>query len=492
MKTLQRLYGIAMTISAYNDTPAGQFDAKKATWNELRDRFTTLNTQMEEIEGKYEGDAVNFSPEDSKKYKELLELSEAVVNEQEARPEKLKERRSALNVVPNASALNSALLSLNSRITVGNDLADEDPRFGYKEDKDLLLDVLNFYKDGKTTENLERLVTNTVGSDEYKRGSWKSAGLLIPDGFLNRILRVEPAEDQLLSRMTSVPMSVPSLKIPAAVDKDHSVSFTGNTRVYRTSETNTAPKHVDEFEKVSMEATELIGAAAATQVLMRYSPISIPGLIENSMRLAFRYKRQDEILTGDGMGKYMGVLSPNNKALLSVTRTPGQADTKIISGEDIIRMRKRVWGYNDAVWVFNWDLFETIATLVVESDNNAGIIKIYNPPNGDVPESLLGRPIVWTEFMPGISDSTGATIANWGEAATGNHFAACINMTQYLHGMLYTDQQRSVHVRFDEREEVFQFVMSDDARPHWLTYLTPKRGITTLSPFVALNNTSVD
>lgn len=419
-----------------------------------------------------------------------LELSEVVTNEQDVRPEKLKERRSALNVVPNASALNSALVSLNSRITVGKDLADDDPRFGYKEDKDLLFDVLNAYK-GTVSTKLERLVTNTVGSDEYKRGSWKSAGLLIPEGFLNRIIRVEPAEDQLLSRMTSVPMSVPSLKIPAAVDKDHSVSFTGNTRVYRTSETNTAPKHVDEFEKVSMEATELIGAAAATQVLMRYSPISIPGLIESSMRYAFRYKRQDEILTGDGMGKYMGVLSPSNKALLSISRTPSQADTKIISGEDILRMRKRVWGYNDAVWVFNWDLFETIATLVIESDNNAGVIKVYNPPMGDVPETLLGRPIVWTEFMPGISASTGATIANWGEAATGNNFAACVNMTQYLHGMLYTDQQRSVHVRFDEREEVFQFVMCDDARPHWLTFLTPKRGITTLSPFVALNNTSV-
>ena len=125
----------------------------------------------------------------------------------------------------------------------------------------------------------------------------------------------------------------------------------------------------------------------------------------------------------------------------------------------------------------------------IESPNAAGIIKLYAPANGDVPETLLGRPIVWSDFMPGIYQNTGTACTDYG-TATNVHYAACVNMSQYLHGSLYTEKNQSVHVRFSEREEVFQFVMSDDARPWWLDKLTPKRGANTRSPFVALTNTS--
>ena len=68
---------------------------------------------------------------------------------------------------------------------------------------------------------------------------------------------------------------------------------------------------------------------------------------------------------------------------------------------------------------------------------------------------------------------------------------SCVNMSQYLYGELNQEFNRSVHVRFSEREEVFQFVTSNDARPWWKTYLTPKKGVTTRSPFVTLTDTDV-
>jgi len=476
--------------SVFNDTDVETFDPKKASWNELGDTFTANNTRMEEIEGKYDG-VTNYTEEDTKAYKSFLTQNQKISEEKESRPEQLKEQRAVLNVVPNASSLNATLTSLNSRITVTSNAIDEDPRFGFKSDQEFMREVCNFYTKKKMDPRLEAVITNAIGADEYKRGSWESAGILIPEGFLTTVIRMTPEEDMLLGKMTSVPMSVPSLKIPAAVDKNHATSFTGGTRVYRTSETLTVDKTKDTFENVSMEATELIGEAAATKVLMRYSPISIPALIAQSMQYAYQYKRQDEIITGDGQGKYLGFLNAVNGSLISVSRTAGQADATILSGTDILKMRKQVWGYDMACWVFNHDLFEWVAQLHIESPNAAGLIKLYSPQTGDVPELLNGRPIVWTEFMPGIqSGQDGSVCTEWGETATGLHYAACVNMSQYLHGQLYTEEARSTHVRFSEREEVFQFVQCDDARPHWLTYLTPKRGITTRSPFVALINTS--
>jgi HK97 family phage major capsid protein len=476
---------------AYNDADTRPVDLSALTYNELKDRYDSIKTQLDEVDNKYESSDFNWNVDDSKKYKALLEQAEDVQNIMADHPEALKERREGLAVPSQVANLSRTLNTLQERITVTPAaLSDPTNRFGYTSDNQFLIDVTNAYTSVGVSDRLQT-VLNAVGDDEYSAGDWKAAGVFIPEGFLNQIIRMTPEDDQLLGRMTSVPMSVPSLNIPAAVDKNHSTSYTGGTRVYRTAETRTTTKSRDTFEKVKMEASELVGESAVTKELLRYSSISIPALIQNSQSLAMKYKRQDEIIVGDGQGKYLGFLNPANLALKSVQRKVSQATGDIINGRNILEMKKHVWGYNEAVWVFNHDLFEEIAQLHIESDNNAGIIKMYSPETGDTPERLLGRPIVWTEFMPGIQSGQDGNIhSEWGDSNYGNHFAACVNMSVYYHGQLYSDQAVSAHVRFSEREEVFQFVTADDARPSWLTSLTPKRGVTTRSPFVALETTA--
>jgi len=469
-------------------TSEGVANLSKLSINELSDKSSTLKTKLDSIDAEYQ-DTLEWSVENAQLYKSLMDQHDGVKNAIENHPETLKQRRKAVDAQQQVTDMSRVLTDLSDRITVTS-VAESDPRYGYKTDNDFLVDVTNAYTGKQTSDNFN-LVLNAVGDDEYTAGGWKSAGVFIPEGFLDTVIRMTPEDDQLLGRMTSMPMNVPALSIPAAVDKDHSTSYTGGTRVYRTAETRTTTMSRDSFEKVKFEANELVGESAVTKELLRYSSISIPALIQSSMNLAMRYKRQDEIIVGDGQGKYLGFLNPANKALISVQRKVSQATADIINGRNILEVKKHVWGYDDAVWVFNHDLFEEVAQLHIESDNNAGIIKMYSPENGDAPERLLGRPIVWTEFMPGIQDGEDGNIhSEWGDSGFGNHFAACVNMTAYYHGQLYTDNAVSAHVRFSEREEVFQFVTCDDARPTWLTNLTPKRGVTTRSPFVALETTA--
>ena len=475
-------------MASASNTTHGQTDLSKMSFNELKDRYNDIKTQLDEVDNKY-ADDLQWSVDDADKYKDLLDAAETAQNAMASHPEFMKQRRDGLELPSTVSNVNRALTDLHTRISVTN-VAEQDSRFGYQSDNEFLMDVANAYT-GHPTSDKFAAVLNAVGDDEYSAGSWKSAGIMIPEGFLDRIIRVTPDDDQLLGRMTTVPMDVPALNIPAAVDKDHSTSFSGGTRVYRTAETRTTTLSRDAFEMIKLEASELVGESAVTKQLLRYSRISIPSLIESSMQLAMRYKRQDEIILGDGQGKYLGFLNNANKALVTVKRKNGQATADIINGLNILEMKKHVWGYEDAVWVFPHDLFEEVAQLHIESDNNAGILKMYSPENGDVPERLLGRPIVWSEFIPGIQDGEDGNIhSEWGDAAFGNRFAACVNMTAYYHGMLHTDRAVSAHVRFHEREEVFQFAMADDARPSWLTTLTPKRGVTSRSPFVSLETTT--
>jgi len=461
-------------------------DLSKASWESLREQFDAQNVVMEDIEGRYT-EGQNWSDEDRAAYQTALDTCTNITNEQESRPQYLVQQRKLVNAPVINADIAENISSLNTRITV-RDHRDIDPRFGYRTDNEYLLDVVNFFTKGQVTDGLKAV--NAVGSDEYSIGDWKHGGIFVPEIFLPGTISITPEEDQLLGRMTNIPLGASTVKVRAAVDKNHSTSFTGGTVVYRTGETLTADPSRDQWENVSLEATELVGNTYVTQQLLRESAVSIPALIQNAFNLAFSYKKRDEILLGSGKGKYLGALSTENKALISVSRVAGTADSDILNGVDILKARKHVWGYENAVWVFNYDLFELVSQLHVVSDGNAGILKLYSPPQGDVPETLLGRPIVWTEFMPGIYQNDGTDIGDWG-TADNTHFAACLNMTQYLHGELYRDQARSVHIRFLEREECFQFVQCDDARPHWLTSLTPKRGATTRSPFVAINRTSV-
>lgn len=470
-------------------------DFEKMSYNELKDARTVLIPVVNGYSARVEDAKNPLKAEERELFNTAISEMELINEAINVSDGGLVERAHVATMAGNVANVANVFHNLSGNVSVKPNL-ENDPRFGYASDeqgggREFLFDVANAYKEScnpeKINPRLRSIITNAVGDDEYARGNWGSAGVLIPDAMINRILSLTPEADFLTPRMTSIPMATPSISIPARVDKNHSTSVTGGTRVYRTSETRTADKTKDAFELVKLEATEIVGEAAATNMLMRYSPISIPALIESSMRLASVDKRIDELINGQGNGTPLGFLNAANLSLISVDRYAGQADTVIVSGRDIVRMTQRVWGYDNAIWIANHDMYEILSLVCHESPNNAGIVKMFSPMNDGVGATLWGRPIFFTEYAPGItSGQDGSQISEWSSG-----MLSCVNMSQYLYGQLYTEFNRSVHVRFSEREEVFQFVTSDDARPWWKTYLTPKKGVTTRSPFVTLTNTDV-
>lgn len=457
---------------------------KPAELQEMRNNLhSVVNTYSDRVENGKE----SLTQEDRDKWTNAItELSE-VQNYFETTDAGLLSRSKTVTIGQDLSEVSNAMRSLTGAIHT-RPAFEDDARFGFKTDNEFLRECMNATLNPNKADDRIKAVINAVGSDEYSKGDWRSAGILIPDVMIDRILSMTPEADFITPRCTRIPMGASVVKIPARVDKDHSTSVTGGTRVYRTKETATVSKTKDTFEMVSLEANEIVGEAAATKQLLRDSPISIPALIEASMGAANVDKRIDELLNGNGQGMPLGVLNAANLALLSIDRTTGQSDSVIVSGMDVIRMAKRVWGYQNAIWIANYDLFEILNTLVIESPNNAGIIKLFTPVEGGggVMGTLWGRPLYFTEYADGINSGDGSTIDEWND-----NFLSCINFSEVMYGERFTEFNRSVHVRFSEREEVFQFVTENDARPWWKTYLTPKKGITTRSPFVTLTNTDV-
>jgi HK97 family phage major capsid protein len=463
-------------------------ELEKMKPEELTEVRNNLISRIESYRDRVDNKKETLTKEERDKWVNDLEEFSNVENVYTTTDEGLARRSQSVTLGKDISEVSNALRTLSSSITV-KPAFEDDPRWGFKTDNEFLRECMNAVKNpSKVDDRIKAIIINAVGSDEYSRGNWQSAGILIPETMIDRILSMTPEEDFITPRCTRIPMGASVVKIPARVDKNHATSVTGGTRVYRTKEAATVEASKDTFEMVALEANEIVGESFATKQLLRDSPVSIPALIEASMGAANVYKRTDELLNGNGQGMPLGVLNAANLALLEVDRTDGQLDTVIISGMDVIRMAKRVWGYQDAIWIANHDAFEILNTLVIESPNAAGIIKLFTPVEGGggVMGTLWGRPLFFTEFAPGISTGDGSRIEEWSD-----HFLSCINFKEVMYGERFTEFNRSVHVRFREREEVFQFVTENDARPWWKTVLTPKNGITTRSPFVTLTNTDV-
>jgi len=344
---------------------------------------------------------------------------------------------------------------------------DRDPMGGYKNHAEFLIDVKNASL-GSVSDKLKKFAA--VGSDEAATFSDPSGGFLLPEGVLAGVMETDPFAIQADTGLSStrIPMDTQVVHINARVDKDHSTSVTGGFRVYRRGEAQTVAASKGTYEQVKLSAEALMGLAYGTDELITRSPSSFAALIQAGFSTEYRSKLNGERLRGTGAGQYMGVL--NSPALITVAKDGSQtADT--ITGSNLQRMRARIWGYNQAVWMINQDCYESVSQAHIALSNTD--VKVFTAGNGvDVPDTILGRPVVWDENMSTLGDKGDVALLNWDE---------------YLEGQLGgVEFAQSVHVRFESNETAFKFNVYNDGQPWWRSALTPKQSAVTLSPFVTL------
>ena len=471
--------------AVFNDTAIKNDDVVKMSTNQLVDERNRLITVTEVFDAK--GDKI--TGDETKQYREAVDRLEAVSNALSNTAIGQRERRDTLVATSRISQATGGIVNLQGGVTTRPLWEDDKEKYGYRNQQDFLNSVVNSYRNREVADpRMRRLVMDAIGSDEFSKANWEAQGLMVPRGFISDVMQLEPEADQLSGLMTRIPMTAPVVDIPCRVDKNHTSSVTGGFQVYRGKETAAPILTKTAMELVTLKAHELNGAAAVTNQLMADSPISIAALIDAGMRQEARSYRIDELLNGNGIGRPLGMLNANNAALITVLREVGQSTSTIVNGMNILKMRQRVWGYDNAVWLCSLDLYPIIFTLCIESPNNAGVIKLFAPGTGaGLPDTLLGRPVIWTEYMNGISSGNdGNLISEWND-----NFLACVNPTQMLFGERGTQNvTRSIHVRFLEREEVFMFTSYDDARPWWKSTFQPKNGGLTQSPFVVLSKTA--
>jgi len=346
---------------------------------------------------------------------------------------------------------------------------ERDPRRGFRDSREFLTALVTAGPRPAQAEDLRIRYLAAAGSDEHAGMHDAYGGVLIPEALSPMMLRIGGGADPFAGRTTPVDMPSGVLKIPARTDKDHSNSVSGGLRVYRKGETQQPSSSRMEMEDVKLEATTLMGLTYASEELLSRSTPAFITILEAGFRDEFRSKHVRELLNGTGVGEPEGV--NNAAAKIDVDAEAGQSAATIV-GENLLNMRARCWGYENAIWLANQKCLPQLAKACIESPNNAGVILMYRfSMQEDVPDTLLGRPVFYTEHC--------ATLGTVGDLLL-------VTPSEIIEGTVKPLQSaESIHVRFLEHERTFKFWLENDARPWWRSVLTPDNG-DTLAPIVRL------
>jgi HK97 family phage major capsid protein len=320
----------------------------------------------------------------------------------------------------------------------------------------------------RKAKEAEGVVTKAAGSDEQAGINDPYGGFLVPPSFSPNVLQIQPEKDPWAGRVTNTPMSTPIINMPARTDKDHTTSVSGGLTVTRRPETVAASASRMQFEQVSLKAVSLMGIAYATEEILVDSPQSFAAILAKGFSDQFIYHLAKERISGTGVGEFEGVL--NSPALVTITAESGQSADTIVYN-NIVKMRSRCWGYDQAIWLANHDTYPQLASLRLEIGLGGTAMYQMSLVEGR-PDMLNGRPIFYTEYAKKLGDVGDLILGNWGE---------------YLEGTYQPLQNdESVHVRFVNHERAFKFWMRNDGRCWWRSALTTVNSTATLSPFIVL------
>jgi len=344
----------------------------------------------------------------------------------------------------------------------------DDPKRGFATLRDQCLAVMDYEVRGVVSPQLESL-RMTAGSDEASGNSGPYGDFLVAPGFNATLLQVSAETDPVAGLVTRIPMGSPSIELPYRVDKDHATSVSGGLQVYRRATTQSVSAKRVAMGKLTLRVGSMMGISFAEEEILADSAISFAALLSMGYGEEFGAKKLDERISGvSASGEFQGVLT--SPCLVTVSKESGQTSATPVLYENVTKMRSRCYGYGRAVWLAGPDLLPDLQKMN-QQVGVGGVPAWQVSARDDAPDTLLGRPIYFTEFCKSRGSAGDLILGNW---------------SQYLEGVLGTrEAAESVHVRFEAHERAFKFVERNAGACWWDAPLKPRNMQShTMSPFV--------
>ena len=323
--------------------------------------------------------------------------------------------------------------------------------------------------------------SNYAGQDRWSRirndySSLDAAtgGFLVPETLRSELLRVSLESAIVRPRARVIPMDSARVPFPTIDSTSNASSVYGGIVGYWTEEGGTFTETEATFGRVVLDASKLAAYCEVPNELLRDSIISFGALIDQLLPSAISWFEDDAFIRGTGVGQPLGIMLSD--ALVSVAKETNQAADTIV-WENIVNMYSRMLpgSLDSAVWVAHINTFPALATMSLAVGTGGSAIWLSNGVQGP-PVTILGRPVIFTEKMETL-----------GGGGSGKDIAF-LDFSYYLVG----DRQEmraesSPHYQFKNDITAYRVTERVDGRGWLASAITPRKGTTTLSPFVTLD-----
>ena len=375
-----------------------------------------------------------------------------------------------------ADEIKKAVDGVESRIKVGQEEIDKDPKGGFKTLSQFAVSVAKANKTGKLTPELEKWQAKAAGTPSHNITDNESGAYLIPDEWRSEIFKPITQDDMVIGRTRQVMLERNTISMPYVNGFDESSGKVyGAVQGSWVSEEEAGTATAMKFGTLQLSLKKLMLAAYVTNEMIEDSPASMEVILRDSFRDALTFEMNDKLIRGTGAGQPQGIL--NAAAKIEVAKETGQvADTILF--ENVVKMYSRLYNKaGNAVWMINDDAFPQIATMSMPI--GTGGVPVFMPANGAAGrplDSLMGIPIIWNKHCSTVGDAGDVVLVDWSQYYLGMKAGANADGRYEV----------SSHLKFLEDQQTFKLVFRCDGQSSWKSPITPPQSANTKSPIITL------
>ena len=294
-------------------------------------------------------------------------------------------------------------------------------------------------------------------------------GFLVPQETASGILEKMWGTGTVLSHFNPIPVSGNNMTFNIVDETSRADGSRGGGILgYWLAEAGTKTETKTKIRQLALKLKKVAALAYATDELLE-DQSALEAWLTINVPKELTFQTEAAIINGNGVGKPLGILQ--SPALYSIERQTAGT----IIGEDLGNMwAHRYLGANDYVWFISSTIFPKLMTMTI------GTQPAYMPPgglSGSPYGTILGRPVVETEYNPSLS-------------VAGDILLAAPSQYQMI-SKGGVKSASSIHVKFVSDEVAFRFVYRVDGSPTWNDKVASYYASSDyVSPFVALLATS--
>lgn len=304
-------------------------------------------------------------------------------------------------------------------------------------------------------------------------GTDSTGGVLVPTDWANEVYGAAMEDAIVRPRALVLPMSSDTLDVPVLVDGTRATNIFGGVTLTMVEEggdmyaVNGGPA----FGRLRLTAKKGVATCFVSNELAADARAFGP-FMSQAFGRAIRFLEDDMFINGTGSGQPLGIL--NSGAMISLARTTGFG---AITTDDFANMAERLAPgcWSNAVWLINQTVLSSLANDATSGANAFGIITLDSM-------TAMGKPIIVTEHCAASGTIGAVILADFSQYLIGDRSlvvaaSADASYSSNTYGFL-------------QGQTCWKMTLRIDGQPIVSAPYTPKRGGSTVSPFVVLTTAS--